>query len=70
MFESGKRQTNKKPTTTGNEVCKLPTPEQIFELWELHFEPLLKSSDNHNATLLEEFENDILQYVKTKTIEI
>lgn len=70
MFESGKRQTIKKPTTTGNDVCKLPTPEQIFELWELHFEPLLLSSDNHNKELLQEFENDILTYVKTKTIEI
>lgn len=47
-----------------------PTPEQIFFLWDNYFEPLLKSSDNHNAQLLQEFENDILQYVKTKTIEI
>lgn len=43
-----------------------PTPEQIFFLWDNYFEPLLKSSDNHNPQLLAEFENDILLYVKSK----
>jgi hypothetical protein len=52
------------PNTT-NSVA-YPTPEEIFEIWRTYFEPLLLSSDNHDAALLEEFESDIFKYVTTK----
>jgi hypothetical protein len=65
MFESG-RKAAKQAKNNSVEKCELPTIEQVFQIWDTYFEPLLKSSDNHNPELLAEFENDILQYVKTK----
>jgi hypothetical protein len=67
MFESGKRQTNKKPKENngGGEVCKLPTVEQVFEIWETHFEQLLKFSPDFDPILLQKFEKNQIEYVKT-----
>lgn len=49
----------------GGSPPQYPTPEQVFEMWDTYFEPLLKFSDNYTPSVLETFEQDPLNYVKT-----
>ena len=60
----------KESTATVPTALKFPTPEQMLELWDKHFEPLLEYSDKHDPDLLQTFEADTLTYIKTKTIKL
>ena len=64
MFESGKKQ-QKTAKNSEEKPCLLPTPEQVLQIWYTNFESLLKCSDNHDPQKLQEFESDILNYIKS-----